>query len=118
MKQLVADMVTLAFNTIGDLKDTAVYRRKIPSTYDPATDSMTNPTTLTSILGVFARFKANEINSSVITLTDAKFLFPAVAITFEPKTHDEIVLKGKTWNVHSVLSVPGDSLYKLHLREK
>lgn len=118
MKKLVSDMVTTAFEIVGDLQDTVVFKQRNPSTYDPVTDTMTEPFTTTTFLGVFARFRATEVDASVVTLTDAKLLFPADRLQTAPKVTDTLTMKGKNWEVHRIMSVPGDSLYKLHIREK
>jgi len=118
MRALVADAVVTAFDIIGDLKQTATYTRKTNPTFDPVTDTMTVTNAVTTIQGVKSRFSAAEAKDEVNTLTDAIFIFKAADITFEPSKNDTITIGSTIWSVHRIMSVPGDLIWKLHIREQ
>lgn len=115
-RSLVKNLVTSAFSIIDDLRDTAVFTRKIPTVYNPITDSMGYTTTVVTVKGVFARFSAHEVTDRIVTLTDAKFLFPASAMTFVPSVNDTLSIKGKIWDVVEIMAPPADALIILHIR--
>ncbi len=65
-------------------------------------------------------FSVEEKDNEIIVLTDKKGLIARLDLPagVEINQNDELHQGAVKWDVKRVLSVPGDSLYKLHLRKK
>ena len=121
LADLVSTLVKDNFEVLGDLRETVDYVSVVDTgTYDPVTDT-TSPTTQTvaNIKIVGSRFKVNEIDSSVNSLTDKKYIIPAkLIIGVTPSTNDYIMDATSTrWNVQKVMGVPGNGVWILHVRQ-
>jgi hypothetical protein len=122
LKNTIQGLVTTAFDIIGDLKSTIDIQYLISlGTYNPATDTEANVTALSSNLQVlFTNFDLNEIDSSIVVETDMKVIVDASKLGGNvPKPTDTIleVAANIKWNVMRVKTVPGKSIYIIHVRK-
>ncbi len=119
LKALVNDLVGEAFNTLDDLASVVTIVQRTGGVYDPATGASTEATTqILNIKVVLVKFKEEERDDEVVTLTDMKCLVPASPLPtgFLFTTNDEIIDGTTTWDIIRYLGVPGESLHILHVR--
>lgn len=126
----IQGLVTTAFDTIGDLKSsvTITYLVSIGA-YDPTTDAETQTTALSSNIQVlFTNFTFSEVDASsnstnfksIIVETDMKVLIDASKLSGNVPKPNDVLLETATsieWTVMGVKTVPGKSLYILHVRK-
>jgi hypothetical protein len=127
-KSLVAGLVSSAIAAVGDLAETVTLVKHGEGEYDPDTGTTTPDDTLVErIKAPMPKFSAPEKDDQINIITDCKVLIatndlpPGVII----EENDEIrvtneagtVVKSE-WDVKRIMSVPGDSLYILHVRKK
>jgi hypothetical protein len=122
LKGTIQSLVTTAFDIVGDLKTQVDVQYILGvGTYDHVTDTETQATaSSSSIQVIFTNFDFNEIDSSVIVETDMKVLVDASKLGGNvPKVTDVILETSRniTWNILRVKSVPGNSLYIIHVRK-
>lgn len=122
MRLDIANLVSNSFNILGDLRETiSVNFVTGTGSYDPATDTQAQTiSTVSNLKVVFARFTIDEIDSSIVVETDMKVLIPALDIgTVQPKETDYFIENqtGFRWNVVKSRSVPGNSVYIIHVRK-
>lgn len=115
--QLIKTAVSGAMKSLGDLAPSVTYRRVTPGTYDPQTGVINQTVQEYVVSAVLTSFSLNELDASIVVVTDMKCLIAASDLPIMPTEHDQIVAKGKTWEVIRLMGVPGDSLYKIHVRE-
>jgi hypothetical protein len=119
-KALVDSMVSNALSTIGDLANVVTLVKRGAGVYDPDTGE-TTPSTVSypDITCAMPGFSAEEKDTDIIILTDKKGLIARLdlPVGVEIEKNDEIHQGSVKWDVRRILSVPGDSLYKLHLRK-
>ena len=123
-KSLIDKQVQNAIKLLGTdsdgLADIISYVQHTGETYDPVSGSPTpTVTTTTGVECVFTNFTVEEKDDEVNVLTDQKCLIPSLNIPgIEPDENDEVTdSAGATWNVRRVMSPPGSSLFKLHVRK-
>ena len=67
---------------------------------------------------VFAKFTVEEMDNESIASTDMKVLIAALDLAVIPKSQDKIIdPSGDTYNVETLLGVPGSSLYILQVQK-
>lgn len=119
MRQMLIDLVSDAFQIIGDLTDavTVTYVTGVGA-YNPTNDTQAEVTNSRAVQAVFSRFENNEIDDTVVVETDMKVLIPAKDVNMqEPDDEDYIVdPQGVKWNVQKSKGVPGKSLFIVHVR--
>ena len=123
-KSLIDRQVQNAIKLLGTdsdgLADIVSFVKHNGDTYDPVSGTPTpSVTTTTGVECVFTSFTVEEKDDQVIVLTDQKCLIPSLNIPgIEPDEDDEVLdSSGVTWNIRRVLSPPGASLFKLHVRK-
>jgi hypothetical protein len=119
-KRLIETSVSNALKIVGDLALVVSIIKKGPPVYNPDTGTTTPTTTeLPGIRCLMPGFSVEEKDSEVVILTDKKGLIARLDLPegFEIEKNDEIHAGAEKWDVRRILSVPGDSLYKLHLRK-
>lgn len=122
MRLDIANIVSSAFEIIGDLREnTAVQLVATNGAYDPVTDSTTQTiTTINDLKAVFSRFTIDEVDESVVVSTDMKVLIPAKDLNYyQPQEYDTLIETDTSvkWNVRKSRTVPGNSLYIVHVRK-
>jgi hypothetical protein len=120
MRQLLLDLVPIAFDVIGTLKEkiSVTYVLGVGA-YDPVSDTTsTSENPIPDIDVVFTNFTVDEMDESIVVATDMKVLIPAKYLdSVKPRETDYIIDSSLTrWNIRKVKSPPGDSLYILHVR--
>ncbi len=119
MRSLVSDLIGVGFKTIGDLAEQDCELLRYPdSEYDPSTGTVTpgTPDSYPIEQVIETRFTATELNGDVDLKTDARFIIHAPQLTVTPEEEDVIVYQdGTRWNVKKILSVPGKSVWILHM---
>lgn len=119
-KDLVDTQVSNALKIVGDLANVVTLVKRSPGVYDPDIGEST-PVTVSypGITCAMPGFSAEEKDTDIIILTDKKGLIARLDLPdgVEIEKNDEIHQGSVKWDVRRVLSVPGDSLYKLHLRK-
>lgn len=119
-RALVEQQVSNAMKIVGDLADVVTLVKRSEGTYDPDTGT-TVPATVEypGIRCIMPGFSAEEKDDEILILTDKKGLIARLDLPagVEIEEHDELHQGAVKWDVRRILSVPGDSLYKLHLRK-
>lgn len=114
---LAKGLVSQAMKTVGDLAPTITYRSVSSTTYDPASGNMVETYKDYPVKAVLTSFSLDEKDNSVVVTTDQKCLIASADLPVTPNKDDKVISKGKTWNVLRIMGVPGESLYKIHVRE-
>jgi hypothetical protein len=131
MNEFAALAQTLAQTAItiaGDLCVSVAYRPTGTIAYAPDTGTITNSAApLAAFAGLLTRFTTDEASASdVVQATDAKLIVAALDLGVTPNindtcttTDDSATLAPRvvTWKVIRILSLPGNPLHKLHVRE-
>lgn len=119
-KALIDGLVSDAIKIVGDLAETVTLVKVTVGPYDPRTGPTTTTVTVPNLQCPMPKFSAEEKDSEVVILTDVKGLIARADLPagIEIEKNDEIHQGTKQWDVKRILSVPGDSLYILHLRKK
>lgn len=113
-KSDILGLVGDAFDIVGDLKETTVVRVVSGTTYNPATSTVTETTTDTTVRAIWTKPKVRELDGIVSERENAKVLIPATDLTAAPVVNDQIVrADGTVWDVRETKGVPGESLYSL-----
>ncbi|MBB5277781.1 hypothetical protein HNR26_003870 [Rhizobium rosettiformans] len=120
-KKLIRDMVDVAFDVTGDLKEIVTYRQFVEAGYDTATSTPINITNdVLNVKAIFARFSEDERDDEVMVLKDWKVLVPASAlesITLGDAVEDTIIdSKGKEWNVRRYMGIVSGAMHTFHVR--
>lgn len=114
---LTQNLAQIGIGIAGDLAATVVYTPGGDPTYDPVSGTSTSSVTPISLRAVISRFGFNESDAQVVLLTDARMICAALDLPIDPSQNDILTAKGKTWKVVRSMGVPGDALFKLHIRE-
>lgn len=116
MRALVSSLVGLGFDIIGDIAESGKLTRNA-SVYDEETGTVTSTPTDYPIEQIIeTRFKATELGGDVDLKTDAKFIIYSEQLTTTPEEDDKIIYdSGEVWNVKKLMSVPGKSVWILHV---
>lgn len=120
LKGTLNNLVSTAIKIIGDIPLQITYVSKgSDKVYDPILDTETSTDIQVSVKAVKARFKAEEINESIIVDKDAKFIISNKDLTGIVPKEDDYFLDdtGKKWTVKIVQGVPGDSVWILRARK-
>lgn len=123
LKATIASGVLQAFTAAQDLVSLGTYSTRGTSipVYDPVNDTYVSSSanTVTNVRMLRTSLTDEEREASSVTVSDAKVLIPAVDLPgVRPSETDTIQLDGVGYNVLSVKTVPGDSLWILFVREK
>ena len=120
LKGTLNNLVSTAIKIIGDIPIQISYVSKGANpVYDPITDTETSTDTQVIVKAVKARYRAEEINESIIVDKDAKFIIANKDLNgVVPKENDYFLddhnLK---WTVRIVKGVPGESVWILQCRK-
>jgi hypothetical protein len=120
LKGSLNNLVSSAIKILGDIPIQITYVSKgLTPTYDPVNDVETSVDTQTTVKAVKARYKAEEINDSIIVDKDAKFIIANKDLNgVEPKENDYFLDdKNLRWTVRIVKTVPGESVWILQCRK-
>jgi len=117
LRATIASAVGAAFTAVGDIAQTATYRRST-TTYVPSTGGTTATNSDTTITAIFTRFSELEIQRSVgMQVTDQKMIVQQSSLTVTPNLQtDHIVYGGKTYNIVNFNPDPAGATYTFQLR--
>ena len=116
LRDTIAKAAKTAFNAIGDIKETATYRRTV-SVYNPSTGTNTLTNTDYPLSVVFTRFENLEIDKNVVQVFDVKMLVLVDSMSVVPNTAtDKVIRGGKTYNVLKWNTDPANAVYTVQLR--
>jgi hypothetical protein len=117
----IAAGVETAFTAAQDLVSDGVYTvRTAAPVYDPVTDDYTaSTTTFDPVRMLRTSMTDQEREASALTVTDVKVLIPATDLPgVRPGETDVFTLDGTGYNVITIKTVPGNSLWIVFAREK
>lgn len=123
-KQLMDDMVSVAIDILDDLAPSITYTSiDNTGTYNPITDELENPVLVTQqVDSVLASFSLEESKAdSVVVATDMKCLISSKDLGSIIPSEKDIITEdenGRVWDVIGVKSVPGESLWIIHVRRQ
>ena len=136
--ELARSLAQTAMSIVGDLAVAVIYTPAGTLVYDPVGGGTTNSSnSLPLFFGVLTRFTTEEMNetnnsmsarklSVIVKPTDAKLICAALDMGIQPTIKDTLVTidsttQGypvrKSWIVARVLTLPGNPMFKLHIRE-
>lgn len=120
-KKLINDMVDIAFDVTGDLKEIVTYRQFVEAGYDTSTSTPINITNdVLNVKAIFTRFSEDEKDDEVMVLKDWKVLVPAsslASITLGDAVEDVMIdSKGKEWNVRRYMGIVSGAMHTFHVR--
>jgi hypothetical protein len=118
LQKTVQDGVEIAFNAIGDLAKPGVYKHRKGAIVRDIENGTSAPEEVSYPLKKIAlvRFKAKEAEKIGAMATDMKMLFPARHLPIEAEASDVITVRGRTWEIISVMGDPADSIWQLQVR--
>lgn len=111
LSQLTFNAVKKAMNAIGDLKIPITYRRVVPGSYDPVTDTTSDSVTTYTFMA--ARVGLSEAEHAWIQ-TDrkgCKLLISRFDLPVAPLITDYVEIDGERWEVIRLNRVPGDAVW-------
>lgn len=120
LKGTLNNLVSTAIKILGDLPVTITYVSKgLNPVYDPITDTEISNDSQIIVKAVKARYKAEEINDSIIVDKDAKFIISNKDLAGIVPKEDDYFLdeKNQRWTVRMVRGVPGESVWILQSRK-
>lgn len=118
LKATIATGVATAFASMDDLVTTGLVLERVSSrVYDPNTLQTDDVIVNDSFSGLFTGYKQSEVDDVHILKEDQKLLVEAVELTAAPLTDDTVVNGTERWDVVSVDTPPGESLYILQIRK-
>lgn len=120
LKGSLNNLVSSAIAILGDIPIQITYISKgLNPVYDTVNDVEVSTDTPMIVKAVKARFKAEEINASIIVDKDAKFIISNKDLNdITPKENDYFLDdKNMRWTVRVVKGVPGDSVWILQCRK-
>ena len=117
MKALITSSVGVAFGAIGDLKATVDYQSSGGTTYDPVTGIISRNDTVISMAVVLSGYSQQEMVKSPIVIGDQKMLCQAEDLGVEPKSEDQVVINGSTWEIVDFFLDVSESIYTFQLRK-
>ena len=113
----VQGLVTVAFNTIGDLKTAVTYNQVTAiGTYDSATDSVPKTIVTHDLEVVLASIKENEEDFTDVLVNGQKVLVPFEALPIVPTENDFFTIGGVTWEIIRRKEAPAESLFIFMIR--
>lgn len=114
---LVASLVQSAFQIIDDLAVPITYLSNTSVTYDPNSGTVTPNQTTYTLQGVLSKFDIKEVDNKIVLTTDVKLLIAGLDLPVDPRENDQVTANGRQWKVVRVMGVPGDSFWKIQIRE-
>lgn len=117
LRATFAAAVDSAFTALGDIPQSATYRRTT-TVYDPATGNNTSTNADTTITAIFTRFSELEIGRSAgLQVTDVKCLVRQASLAIIPSIQlDTVINGGKTYNLVNFNPDPAGAMYVIQLR--
>ena len=117
LRATFASAVSAAFTALGDIPQSATYRRTT-TTYDPTTGNNTSTNADTTVTAIFTRFSEMEIGRAVgIQVTDVKMLLQQSSLAITPSIQlDTIINGGNTYNIVNFNPDPAGAMYVFQLR--
>ena len=116
LRSVIAKATTSAFTAVGDIKESATYRR-VASVYNPTTGSNVATNTDYTVTAIFTKFENIVIDKVIIQLFDIKMLVQAKDISVVPNiATDKVVRAGKVYNVLNYKLDPAGAMYTIQLR--
>jgi hypothetical protein len=113
---LLNDLVSTAIEIVDDLAPEITFTRRGTPTYVDGV--VTNNDTNYTVNAVLARFRADEVDDKINTVTDMKCLIAAADLAVSPEVQDRLTDNtGVVWCVERVMSPPGKPLWKLQVRK-
>lgn len=119
LKAAVIAAAKSAMTAIDDLATTITYTSVNPNkTYNPITDTTTGADTeVTSVPCALTQFKSDELDASILVITDRKLIIVSTDLSVSPKTNDFILTSGgDKYEVVRDISPPENVVYILHIR--
>jgi len=120
LKGSLNNLVSSAMKIIGDIPIQITYVSKGSNpVYDTVNDIEISTDSQVVVRTVKARYKAEEINDSIIVSKDAKFIIANKDLNgIIPKENDYFLDDhSERWTVRIVGGVPGESVWILHCRK-
>ena len=117
LRGTVKKFVTMAFDQVGDLKDTVEYHHVVAGGVDPVTDTQMNTETVETFLCVKAKLSDQELDYFPGPLITERLFIPWNVFTGEPKEPDYVMIEGVRWEVRRSRGVPGNSLWIVYIQQ-
>lgn len=121
LREVVTAGVETAFSVAADFVVTGTYyARGSDPVYDPDADTITfTPLTFNNVRMIRTSISREEREATAVTISDVKILIPSTDLPGHyPQETDEMEYGGVRYNVLTIKSVPGDSLFILMARKK
>lgn len=118
LRAQVKSAIQAGMAAIGDLAQRATYISTTTPSYNPTTGAISSPSTsYTGLAMVFSNFSRMEIDGDAVRAEDQKVLVATLDLIPIPTINDRITDEdGVEWNIIGILSVPGMSIWKFHVR--
>lgn len=112
----LAKVVSAAFNALGDIPESVVYRRT-SSSYVPSTGTNTITNTNYTIDAIFTSFQSVEIDRVAVLASDLKMILEQSELTITPNlATDKVVRNSQTFNILRIFQDPTGATWTLQLR--
>lgn len=118
IRAVFANAAATIFTALGDIPQSATYRRTTTTVYDPTTGNYTSTNSDTTISAIFTRFSEMELGRSpALQLTDVKMILQQASLAITPSIQlDTIINGGNTYNIVNFNPDPAGATYVFQLR--
>src|SRR5919109_5264945 len=93
----VRSAAALAFDIIGDLKQSVTYHHQTTTTYNATTGAVTRGESTQTIQAVVHEFSHREVDGQAIRPTDRRLLILAADLSGAPTRQDRVLLDSQSW---------------------
>jgi len=107
LRAIFASAAQTIFNVAGDTLTSVTYKKISDTDYDPATGAVVDTSTSETISVHLEEFSAMEVNQTNVLNTDMKALFPVADLSVTPEAKDQVLIRGKWWEVVNVQNEDG-----------
>ena len=115
LRSTIVNAVGSAFKAIGDIPETATYRR-VASAYNPATGTnVATNTDYTILKAVFSKYDSSEIDKVVVLATDLKMLFQQSELAIAPNIATDRVVRTSDGKVFNIIRTSQDPVRSIHI---
>jgi len=117
LRATFASAVSAAFTALGDIPQSATYRRTT-TVYDPTTGNNTSTNSDTTVTAIFTRYSQMELGQNVsLKVTDVKMILRQASIAITPSIQlDTVINGGNTYNIVNFNPDPAGATYVFQLR--
>ena len=118
LKTAIQSAALAAFAVVSSLeKSIALVKNTGNPTYDPATGTVTSPSSSQTFTAIVTGYDRYEVDDTKVLITDAKIIVPQSRITGTPLTTDTLTIGSTNWDIKDVTPDPADATWTIQARQ-